>query len=534
MKRILNRIYSTITVIGMLASLPAYAEEPSSWAMEEVIQAIGYGLVAEELQNDYTSSITRAEFARSIVQLCLTYYNAADIGSLMQIYGETHDLRTGAEFTDILLHPYSAEIDCAYRLGIINGISDTTFDPDSLITREAAAVMLYRAYMVCGGEPVVSEEISYTDAEEIADWAAAEVQQMSAQDIVRGMGDGTFAPQDTYTREQCYLTMLRLFNLFGADTTGLENTQMNDEYEGNVETEYDAEEIITNYFVYELMSDNTLRVTDYIGPKGIIIMQPVLDGYTVSSIGSGAFDGYSGLQICVPDSVNVLEADAFPDDIGAVYYESEAGTLKSYAEENNLNSALWVWKDIGYIQWYKPQPGEKGESGAPKNSAIAKEATTQIFCERSPEEDFDYTIDNDIVTVTGYHGEYDYVSIPETIDGYPVRIIGMGAFFLDSFEHLEIPKTVTEVQSYVCGMQSGVSTVHILDGEDCTLGYNVFCGNSNHVRLHNNVKEKGVGERNPEYELASGKSISMYGCIAPESYEEENGFRITIFTYPEE
>ena len=113
MKRILNRIYSTITVIGMLASLPAYAEEPSSWAMEEVIQAIGYGLVAEELQNDYTSSITRAEFARSIVQLCLTYYNAADIGSLMQIYGETHDLRTGAEFTDILLHPYSAEIDCA-------------------------------------------------------------------------------------------------------------------------------------------------------------------------------------------------------------------------------------------------------------------------------------------------------------------------------------------------------------------------------------------------------------------------------------
>lgn len=514
--------------------LAVHAEEPSVWAMDEVRQAIQYGLIAEELQNDYTTSITRAEFARSAVQLCLTYHNVTDIESLIQRYGETHDLRTSTAFTDILLHTYSAEIDCAYRLGIINGISDTMFDPDSSVTREAAAVMLYRAYMVCGGEPIVSEEIVYTDTEEIADWASAEVRQMSAQGIVRGMGDGTFAPQDTYTREQCYLTMLRLFSLLEADTTGSENIRMEDGSEDDVETDYEAEEIITNYFVYELMSDNTLKVTNYIGPEGIIIMQPVLDGYTVSSIGSGTFDGYSDLQVCVPDSVTVIEPEAFPGDIDAVYYESEAGALKSYAEENNLNSALWVWEDVGYIQWYKPQPGEKGEIGAPKNSAIAREATTQIFCERSPEEDFDYTIDNDIVTVTGYHGEYDYVSIPETIEGYPVRIIGMGAFFLDSFEHLEIPKTVTEIQSYVCGMQSGVSTVHILDGEDCTLGYNVFCGNSNHVRLHNNIKEKGVGERNPEYELASGRSISMRGCIAPESYEEENGFRITIFTYPEE
>ncbi|MBR3998916.1 MAG: S-layer homology domain-containing protein, partial [Clostridia bacterium] len=503
------------------------------WGIYRIIKGSKGGYL-KKLQNDYTSSITRAEFARSIVQLCLTYYNAADIGSLMQIYGETHDLRTGAEFTDILLHPYSAEIDCAYRLGIINGISDTTFDPDSLITREAAAVMLYRAYMVCGGESVVSDEIVYTDTEEIADWAVSEVQQMSGQNVVRGMGDGTFAPKSTYTREQCYLTLLRLFNLLEVVTTESESIQPENTDVSYTAADTEAEEIITNYFIYEITSENTLKATDYIGPKGIIIMQPVLDGYTVSSIGSGAFDGYSGLQVCVPDSVNVLEADAFPSDIGAVYYESEASTLKSYAEENNLNSALWVWKDIGYIPWYKPQPGEKGEIGAPKNSAIAKEATTQIFCERSPEEGFEYTIDNDIVTVTGYHGEYDYVSIPETIEGYPVRVIGMGAFFLDSFEHLEIPKTVTEVQSYVCGMQSGVSTVHILDGEDCTLGYNVFCGNSNHVRLHNNVKEKGVGERNPEYELASGKSISMYGCIVPESYEEENGFRITIFTYPEE
>lgn len=56
-----------------------------------------------------------------------------------------------APFADVGVSDwFSPYVACAYENGIVNGISDTLFAPNSLITNEEAAVMVMRAAKLCG------------------------------------------------------------------------------------------------------------------------------------------------------------------------------------------------------------------------------------------------------------------------------------------------------------------------------------------------------------------------------------------------
>lgn len=516
-RRIFHRTTCFIMAVFMIA-LNICAATPSDWAKDEVETAIEKGLVPSDLQDKYTRPITRAEFAKTVVQMCRVYYGVGGIDELLQVYGETHTLRDSTTFEDVD-GAYSDDIDGAYRIGIINGRSSTKFDPDSTIKREEAAAMLHRAYLVCGGDEItVATPHTFSDHGDISVWAIADVQKMYSLQIIRGVENNGFAPKGQLTREQCYLMVLRLYNVVSEVSSQTDSSST----------------ITTNYFIYQIYSDNTAEVKKYIGPRGIIVMQPEIDGYSVTGIDTGAFDGYSGMQVCVPDTVTDIADGAFPIDIGCVYYETEHSALRAYAESHGIQNAIWDWEQIAYIKWnYKPI-GETTTGTLPQNNMeIAKAATTQIFCERSPEEDFDYTIKDGSVTVTGYHGDSLYVSIPDTVEGYPVREIGMGCFFDAVLKHVEIPGTVTKIASYVCGMRCFIDTVHVLDGEDCTIGYNVFCGKINHTRFHNNIIEIDKSERDSKYEKINGYIVISKG-IVPDDFAEVNGFGLSIFMYPEE
>lgn len=52
--------------------------------------------------------------------------------------------------------------------------------------------------------------------------------------------------------------------------------------------------VINNDFEYEILPDNTLKITGYIGPtNGHLVIPDTIDGYTVSEIGDSAFKGKS-------------------------------------------------------------------------------------------------------------------------------------------------------------------------------------------------------------------------------------------------
>src|SRR6266436_2482748 len=59
---------------------------------------------------------------------------------------------------------------------------------------------------------------------------------------------------------------------------------------------------------------------------------------------------------------------------------------------------------------------------------------------------FNYTTNNGAITITGYTGPGGVVTIPDTINGYPVTSIGDAAFYYGStVTSVTIPTSVTSI-----------------------------------------------------------------------------------------
>src|SRR5437899_8516707 len=61
---------------------------------------------------------------------------------------------------------------------------------------------------------------------------------------------------------------------------------------------------------------------------------------------------------------------------------------------------------------------------------------------------FNYTVTNQTVTITGYTGTNDVVAIPSTINGLPVTSIGDRAFLSSSITGVAIPNSVANIGAY--------------------------------------------------------------------------------------
>lgn len=99
------------------------------------------------------------------------------------------DVNTSNWFYDAVKH--------AYVKDLMNGISATKFAPNDKLTRAMLAQILYNR----AGKPAVSGDSTFTDIKVDA-WYYDAVTWAAKEGIVAGMGDGTFAPNASITREQ--------------------------------------------------------------------------------------------------------------------------------------------------------------------------------------------------------------------------------------------------------------------------------------------------------------------------------------------
>ena len=107
---------------------------------------------------------------------------------------------------------YEQAIAWAAENGIVNGISATVFKPDSTITREQFATILYRyakdykGYDVSVGED--TNILSYADAFSISDYAFSALQWACGTGLMNGSGDALM-PGDGATRAQAAAILYR-------------------------------------------------------------------------------------------------------------------------------------------------------------------------------------------------------------------------------------------------------------------------------------------------------------------------------------
>lgn len=169
----------------------AWYHDPIDWAIENDVLH-GYDDGSNTMgPND---SITRSQMA-------------AMLWNLAGNPAPTED----ATFTDCVDGAwYANAIAWAQEEGIFSGYSGSTnFGPEDKLTREQAAIVLWRA----AGEPEAETDLSvYPDADEISDYAQDAVAWVIEQGIILGReesGQRWIAPQDTCSRAEIAAILMR-------------------------------------------------------------------------------------------------------------------------------------------------------------------------------------------------------------------------------------------------------------------------------------------------------------------------------------
>ena len=200
-KRVLAALLVMIMVLqpaAFAASVADFLDFPFGWSKDAMTAAVENGLYigneSKLIQPD--KALTRAELAAFITRA----FGATRTADLSKI--------TDVNADDWFYEPVAK----AYQMGAINGTSDTTFDPNSYITREQVFLVLARVLCISGTDEQALAR--FTDADKISSWAKNGIIGMVEKSYVNGYPDGSFRPQDNITRAELAQAFHNIFKLY--------------------------------------------------------------------------------------------------------------------------------------------------------------------------------------------------------------------------------------------------------------------------------------------------------------------------------
>lgn len=163
-----------------------------------------YDSVKYAYENDLMKGISNTEFAPD-----------SDVTRAMfvtVIYRMENEPQTGkCAFTDVESGSYYENaVAWANENGIVSGISEECFAPNEPITREQMVAIIYRYAAFKGYDITTSSNTSYTDNDNISDYAKNAVIWAAEKFVMTGNTDGSFAPKANTTRAQVASVFMRM------------------------------------------------------------------------------------------------------------------------------------------------------------------------------------------------------------------------------------------------------------------------------------------------------------------------------------
>ncbi|MFD0959951.1 S-layer homology domain-containing protein, partial [Paenibacillus chungangensis] len=117
-------------------------------------------------------------------------------------------------FSDVQGQWYEEAVAGATNAGIVTGYQDGTFRPNAVVTRQEMAIMIVRTLRYFG-IALENKNPSFNDQDDIADWAEKDVQFAASAGIVRGDEQGSFQPTDYASRAEAAVMLIRLMRYSG-------------------------------------------------------------------------------------------------------------------------------------------------------------------------------------------------------------------------------------------------------------------------------------------------------------------------------
>jgi hypothetical protein len=196
-----------VTAAPLAVGSPAdrFTDIAGHWAYNDIRYAVENGLFAGMSETAFSpdTPMTRGMFVTVLGRMA----SAAGAGIMDAAAYQ------GNPFTDLTPGQYYAPyVAWAAQNGIVNGVGDGQFAPNSQITREQMAVMLssyvkFAKITLKTGTGVTL--VTFADAAETSSWAKASVDAMIGAGILAGTGDGIFDPKGVVTRAQAAALLSR-------------------------------------------------------------------------------------------------------------------------------------------------------------------------------------------------------------------------------------------------------------------------------------------------------------------------------------
>lgn len=174
----------------LMNNVVIFTDTVSHWAKDRihflaarsVINGMGAGTFVPE------GEITRAEFLKMVAV----------------ISGDDMNYYSNSSFSDNVSGDwYFYYVNWAAANNIVNGVTETTFEPNSEITREQMATMLYRfaRYLSYDIMPV-RDQVDFADSGQISDYAKDAVGKLYRGGMIDGRGNNLFVPLATAVRAE--------------------------------------------------------------------------------------------------------------------------------------------------------------------------------------------------------------------------------------------------------------------------------------------------------------------------------------------
>jgi hypothetical protein len=179
------------------ASPVNFTDMREHWAANSAVKAVAAGFIDAdiadpELKFNPTAFMTRAEFVEMTLRAAKLDENLPEI--YQTVFADDSDIPP----------QYKAYIKKAYDLGIVSGIVIETgvyFDPNSIITRAEAAVMLNNILKVSTLSSALSKPV-FADAVHIPSWAEKDIAALNSCGILNGDQNGNFNPYGLLDKAQ--------------------------------------------------------------------------------------------------------------------------------------------------------------------------------------------------------------------------------------------------------------------------------------------------------------------------------------------
>jgi len=190
-------------------------KEVSVWATEDWDNAKKAGLIPASIKNTPKAKISRGEFVEAAYSLV---DNLADKYEINLTEPEDKDI------ADVTSSSLKRKILKLYNLGIITGTGvdfegNITFEPDSDITRQDVAAILYRFLQKTnetGGFSMSEADKTNALYAEIPEYAKEAMIYMNKNEIIKGDGN-SLNPKGNTTCEEAITIIYRIYEMYSED-----------------------------------------------------------------------------------------------------------------------------------------------------------------------------------------------------------------------------------------------------------------------------------------------------------------------------